>query len=76
MLRAVPHLRFLGLKVKADGQFLPWRDNFDTSLYTVRGRPTAAGLGSLPVALVKAIQLKVLPALLYGCEVWGATWIA
>ena len=35
----------------------------------------AAGLGTLPIALSKAMQVKAVPAVLYGCEMWGCTWL-
>lgn len=35
----------------------------------------AAGLGNLPIALLKGLSVKVLPALLYGCEVWALNWL-
>ena len=31
----------------------------------------AVGLGDCPAALTKALLVKVIPSLLYGCEVWG-----
>ena len=58
------------------GKFLPWRDDFTKQLYGVRGRLAAAGLGVLPVALFKGLFIKVVPAILYGCEVWALGWLA
>lgn len=71
-IKVDPHLRFLGLKITSNASFLPWRDGFEVSMYATKGKLTAAGLGSLPIALIKALQVKVIPAILYGCEIWGA----
>ena len=69
-------MRFLGIRVTSTGGFLPWREDFTKSMYGVKGRLTNAGLGSLPAALSRALQVKVLPAMLYGCEIWACSWLA
>jgi hypothetical protein len=33
VVESVPHLRFLGTMVTADGRFAPWRDTFDNLIY-------------------------------------------
>jgi hypothetical protein len=71
----VNELKFLGLKVTSAGKFLPWRDDFTKQLYGVKGRLAASGLGHLPIALIKGLSIKVIPAILYGCEVWAMHWL-
>ena len=74
-LNTVDHLRFLGIKITNKGTILPWRTDFNSSLYGVTGRIKAAGLGSLPKAIISGLLLKVVPGLLYGCEAWGIPWL-
>jgi hypothetical protein len=69
-------MRFLGLKVTNTGGFLPWREEFVTGLYGLKGRLVQAGLGTLPAALCRAILVKIIPALLYGSEIWSVAWLA
>jgi hypothetical protein len=45
-------------------------------MYSILGGLKAAGLGTLPTALVKGLTVKTIPAILYGCEIWAATWFA
>ena len=66
----------MGLRVTRRGKILPWRTDFTTSLYGIKGRLVSAGLGNLPIALSKALLVKVVPAVLYGCEIWGIHWLA
>jgi hypothetical protein len=54
-IKTEEYLRFLGLKITNKGQFLPWRDEFTSSIFGVKGRLVQAGLGNLPIAMVKAI---------------------
>ena len=72
----VKELCFLGIKLTCIGHVEPWRTDVTTGIYGVRGRVVSAGLGDLPMALVKALQLKVIPAIVYGGEVWGIHWLA
>lgn len=74
-LKPAKSFRFLGVKVTQTGGFLPWRDSFDNTLFGLRGRLVQAGLGDLATALSRAIQIKVLPSLLYGCEIWAVSWL-
>lgn len=76
VVETVSSLRFLGIKITNTGGFLPWRDEFTTGLYGLKGRLTQAGLGTLPTALCRAIMIKIVPALLYGSEIWSVKWIA
>ena len=68
-------MRYLGIKISSKGTFLPWRDDFTKNMYGIKNRLTQAGLGSLPTALVKALFGRTVPAILYGCEIWGIKWI-
>ncbi len=72
----VQELRFLGVKLSRSGLFSPWRSDFTSSIYGVKGRLVAAGLGDLPQALSRALQVKVVPAIAYGGEIWGSHWVA
>lgn len=51
--------------------FAPWRDSFDVLLYTLGNKLRAVGLGAIPASWLKAIRISVLPAMLFGCELWG-----
>ena len=73
--KPVGKLRFLGLCVSQTGTIGPWREDFTTQLYQVKGRVVNAGLGNLPLALSRALQIKVLPAMVYGGEIWGVSWV-
>lgn len=54
-IKCVENMRFLGLKITNTGGFLPWRDSYSTTIYGIKGRLTAAGLGAVPSALSRAI---------------------
>jgi hypothetical protein len=66
----------LGIKITNKGNFLPWRKEFNTNMYSVKGALVRAGLGTLPLALVKGLLLRTVPALLYGCEIWACSWLS
>jgi hypothetical protein len=66
----------LGIKITNTGGFLPWREDFTSSLYGLKGRLVHAGLGTLPTAFCRAILIKIVPALLYGSEIWSIGWLA
>ena len=57
--------------ITSDGWFAPYRDSFDVALHALRGKLSRVGLGSTPLAISKGIAISVLPALLFGCEIWG-----
>ncbi len=71
ILEIEPVLRFLGVMITSDGRFAPWRDSFDRSLHTVVHRLARVGLSSMPIALLNGIFVLVMPALLFGAELWG-----
>jgi hypothetical protein len=66
----------LGLKITSNGHFLPWRDDYTTLMFSIKNSLARAGLGSLPMALIKGLSIRVIPALLYGCEIWCISWLA
>ena len=66
-----PVLRFLGVMITSDGRFAPWYDFFNRSLHTVVHRLAQVGLSSMPIALINNIFVLVMPALLFGAELWG-----
>ena len=70
-----PVLRFLGVMITSDGRFAPWRDVFDRSMHALLNRLTRVGLGYIPVALVNGLFVNVMPALLFGAELWGIAYI-
>lgn len=74
-IKPVAEIKFLGLRITNKGNFLPWRDNFNTGMHSVKGALARAGLGNLPLALVKGILLRTVPALMYGCEIWSCSWL-
>lgn len=74
-LELQPHLRFLGVKLLSTGSFAPWRDSFDWNITTLRARLTEVGLGNTPEAIMRGIFIKVLPALTFGCEIWGLSHV-
>lgn len=74
-VKTVHEIKFLGLRVTSAGRFLPWRDEFTRSMYGIKGRLTNAGLGHLPVALIKGLCVRVVPAILYGCKIWAMRWL-
>lgn len=47
-------LRFLGIKIRADGTFAPWKEGFDVQLSALWQRIKDVGLNQYPSALVKA----------------------
>ncbi len=53
--KPVKELRFLGVKLSNTGHFSPWRTDFTASMYGVKGRLAAAGMGDLPQALSRAL---------------------
>lgn len=74
-VKPVKEIKFLGLKITDKGHFLPWREDFNTGMHSVKGALARVGLGNLPLALVKGLLLRTVPALLYGCEIWCCGWI-
>ena len=64
-------LRFLGVRVLTSATFAPWRDSYDSMLHALMGRLRDVGLGATPAAFVKGLRISVLPAVLFGCEIWG-----
>lgn len=74
-IKPVSEFKFLGLKITNQGHFLPWRDDFQKGMHSVKGALARVGLGNLPLALVKGLLLRTVPALLYGCEIWCCHWL-
>ncbi len=55
----------------SDGRFAPYRDCIDREFHALRGKLSAVGLGSTPLALSRGLMISLLPSLLFGCEIWG-----
>ena len=75
-IAVVSEVRFLDTKVTTHGQLLPWRTSFNALFHRVHSALTDAGLGAYPSDLVAGLGIKVLPAVLYGCELWGLRELA
>lgn len=67
----VPQLRFLGILIRDNATFAPWRDAYDSALHMLWGRLRDVGLGFTWAAFVRGLKVAVLPSVLFGCEIWG-----
>ena len=74
-LPCLDSLRFLGLRINAAGEFLPWRDSYDDALHALHARLTSVGLGGHPAAFMKAVAVQLLPAMTFGGEIWGLSHV-
>ena len=77
-VRVVSELRFLGVKVTNRATIATWRDDNSPDSNPATGTAAAVcrkldalGLGSSPGALAHGASVRIVPAILYGSEVWG-----
>lgn len=73
LVAVVPRLRFLGVGISATGAVSPWRPPGAAtgSVRSVLSRLSRVGMSTYPAAVVCALGVAVLPALLYGAELWA-----
>ncbi len=68
----VGELVFLGVTISNKGTFVCKHTSFSSRVWALWNRLSALGFQNHPAAWLKAYSIFVEPAVLYGCEVWGA----
>ena len=74
-------MRFLGVGLTSEGRLTPWTEDHSlrTHTHSVLSSLGRLGFGSYPAVVLAALTSTVLPAAVFGGELWGlhdlAAWV-